>query len=303
LTDKERGYIADELQGNLDQILSLANSTDGAGGYLFSGFSTSTAPYSKTQAGAAYAGDQGQRYLQVDTSRQLPLSEPGTAIFGDIRTAPGQFNVLANSSNAGQVVATASINAPTAASLTGQNYDVRFDATATSVSVVNTTTGATVLPATPYSSPTTITFDGINVTLTNSPAAPGPGDHFTIQPGNQTIFETLTDAINALRTPIASLPAKKDLNVALTQANNNVDLSLSNVLTSRAKLGTSLKEIDALDDAGQAVGVMYKKSLSDLQDVDYAKAITELNQQQVTLQAAQQSFVKTSQLSLFNYIQ
>ncbi|MDO8701822.1 MAG: flagellin, partial [Undibacterium sp.] len=49
-------------------------------------------------------------------------------------------------------------------------------------------------------------------------------------------------------------------------------------------------------------GLSYKQQLSDLQDLDYAKAITELNQQQVTLQAAQQSFVKTSSLSLFNYI-
>ncbi|MBI1773596.1 MAG: flagellar hook-associated protein 3, partial [Burkholderiales bacterium] len=48
--------------------------------------------------------------------------------------------------------------------------------------------------------------------------------------------------------------------------------------------------------------VAFKQDLSALLDLDYAKAITELNQQQTTLQAAQQSFVKTSGLSLFDYI-
>jgi len=42
--------------------------------------------------------------------------------------------------------------------------------------------------------------------------------------------------------------------------------------------------------------------LSDIQDLDYVKALTSLSQQQTTLQAAQQSFVKTAGLSLFNYI-
>lgn len=302
LTDTERGYIASELQGNLDHLLGLANSTDGGGNYLFSGFSTTTAPYSQKAGGAAYNGDQGQRYLQVDTSRLLPLSEPGPSIFGNIRTSNGQFNTVANPSNLGQVVATAAINAPTAGSLTGNNYEVLFDATAANFTVTNKTTGAVVVPSTAYASPQTVTFDGINLTLTNSPAPPGAGDKFSIQPGNQDLFETLTDLINVLQTPVTTTAAKKDLTAGLSQANGNIDKALSNVLTSRAMLGTSLKEIEDLDNGGEATGVMFKQTLSELQDLDYAKAITELNQQQTTLQAAQQSFVKTSTLSLFNYI-
>ncbi len=301
-SDTERGFVAQQLQGNLDQLLGLANSTDGTGNYLFSGFSTTTAPYTKTAGGASYNGDQGQRFLQVDTSRQLPLSTPGTAIFENIRTSASQFNVQPNPSNVGQGVATASINVPTAAALTGNNYEVQFDNLGTSFTVTNKTTGAVALPLTPYASPQTVTFDGINLTITNTPLPPGPGDKFSVQPGNQNIFETVTDVINALNTPAGTAAAKKDLTAALTQGNNNVDASLNNVLTSRAQLGTSLQEIDSLDSEGSAKGVAYKQDLSSLLDLDYAKAITELNQQQTTLQAAQQSFVKTSQLSLFSYL-
>jgi flagellar hook-associated protein 3 FlgL len=42
--------------------------------------------------------------------------------------------------------------------------------------------------------------------------------------------------------------------------------------------------------------------LSDIEDLDYAKAITEINTQMLSLEAAQSSFAKISQLNLFNYI-
>ncbi len=302
LTDQERGYIANELQGSLDQLFGFANATDGTDAYLFSGFSSTIAPYTKTQGGAQYNGDQGPRFLQVDTSRQIPISDIGSAIFGNIRTSAGQFNVRPNPSNVGQTVATAAINVPTTANLTGNNYEVAFDGTGANFTITNKTTGVVVVPITAYTSPQTVTVDGMDITLTNTPGAPGPDDKFSIQPGNQNIFETLTDLINTLKSPAGNVPQKLELTANLSQANSNIDKSLSNVLLARTGLGTALKELENLNNAGESMGVIYKQELSALQDLDYAKAITELNQNQVVLQAAQQSFVKTSSLSLFNYI-
>lgn len=302
LTDQERGYIANELQGSLEQLFGFANATDGTDAYLFSGFSSTTAPYTKTQGGAQYNGDQGGRFLQVDTSRQIPISDIGPAIFGNIRTSNGQFNIRPNPSNVGQTVATAAINVPTTANLTGNNYEVAFDNTGLNFTVTNKTTGVVVVPSTAYTSPQTVTVDGMDITLTNTPGAPGPNDKFSIQPGNQNIFETITDLINTLKTPTGNVQRRLELTADLSQANFNIDKSLSNVLMARTGLGTSLKELENLNSAGESMGVIYKQELSALQDLDYAKAITELNQNQVVLQAAQQSFVKTSSLSLFNYI-
>jgi len=302
LTDQERGYIANELQGSLDQLFGFANATDGTDAYLFSGFSSTIAPYTKTQGGAQYNGDQGGRFLQVDTSRQIPISDIGSAIFGNIRTSSGQFNIRPNPSNVGQTVATAAINVPLTANLTGNNYEVAFDNTGANFTVTNKTTGVVVLPSTAYTSPQTVTVDGMDITLTNTPGAPGPGDKFSIQPGNQNIFETITDLINTLKTPTGNVQRRLELTADLSQANFNLEKSLSNVLLARTGLGTSLKELEYLNSAGESMGVIYKQELSALQDLDYAKAITELNQNQVVLQAAQQSFVKTSSLSLFNYL-
>ncbi|MDP1634649.1 MAG: flagellin, partial [Gallionellaceae bacterium] len=83
---------------------------------------------------------------------------------------------------------------------------------------------------------------------------------------------------------------------------NNLDNALDNVLNVRATLGLRLGEIDALQVAGENLGLQFKQTLSQLQDTDYNKAISDLTQQQATLQAAQQSFTKVSGLSLFNYM-
>jgi flagellar hook-associated protein 3 FlgL len=45
-----------------------------------------------------------------------------------------------------------------------------------------------------------------------------------------------------------------------------------------------------------------KSNLSNVEDLDYATAITKMNQQMLSLQAAQSSFSKMAELTLFNYL-
>jgi flagellar hook-associated protein 3 FlgL len=48
--------------------------------------------------------------------------------------------------------------------------------------------------------------------------------------------------------------------------------------------------------------LQFKTTRSDVEDLDYTEAVTRLNRDQIALQAAQSSFAKISQLSLFQYI-
>ena len=127
-------------------------------------------------------------------------------------------------------------------------------------------------------------------------AVNNPGDS-VFQGGGQDVFKTLTDLITQLATP-----GTAGLDTALASAKGNLDLALNNVLTVRASVGTRLQELDALDNAGTDRNLQYSQELSQLQDLDYTQALTKLTQQQTTLEAAQQSFVKIASLSLFNYL-
>lgn len=117
------------------------------------------------------------------------------------------------------------------------------------------------------------------------------------QGGGQDIFKTLKDLITLLNTP-----GTVGLAAGLATANDNLDLALDNVLTIRASTGARLQELDSLNNSGEDRHLQYSQILSDLQDLDYTQAITQLSQQQVTLEAAQRSFVSISKLSLFNFI-
>ncbi|MFI4941100.1 MAG: hypothetical protein ACHP7O_12265 [Burkholderiales bacterium] len=77
---------------------------------------------------------------------------------------------------------------------------------------------------------------------------------------------------------------------------------MNNVLTVQASVGARLNELTSLTTEGANQNLQYASALSTLQDVNYAQAISQLSQQQMTLTAAQQSFVKIANLSLFNYI-
>lgn len=78
----DRQAIAAEVKQNLQALVQLANSQDANGEHLFSGFKTSTIPFSDSGGGNfVYNGDQGQRSLQIGASRQVTVGDSGEAIF------------------------------------------------------------------------------------------------------------------------------------------------------------------------------------------------------------------------------
>ena len=73
--------------------------------------------------------------------------------------------------------------------------------------------------------------------------------------------------------------------------------------STRAGIGARLNSIDNQKAANGDFILASQTALSSLQDLDYTAATSTLSKQMLVLQAAQQTFVKTQNLSLFNYIQ
>jgi flagellar hook-associated protein 3 FlgL len=119
----------------------------------------------------------------------------------------------------------------------------------------------------------------------------------------QSLFTTVTNLITALRSTTANTPAgKAAYTSALADASNNLGASLDKVLGVRSSVGSNLKELDYLDTTGSDADIQYSDTLSQLQDLDMVKAISQFSQQQSALEAAQKSFKSVSSLSLFNFI-
>jgi flagellar hook-associated protein 3 FlgL len=302
-SDSDRAALATELEGRMADLLGAANTTDGTGTYLFSGYKTTTQPFTQTPTGATYQGDQGQRTLQVGSARKMAISESGSAIFEANVTGNGTFVTQATNGNKGSgIIAPGAVTDVT--QVTGHDYSIAFAVSgtpaATTYTVTDNTTGSAVLSAQPYTAGAAIAFDGISFDIKGAPA---DGDSFGVQPSQkQSVFTTITNLIQTLRTGASGDAGKAALTNNLNTASLNMKNALDNVLTVQASVGARLKEVDSLDSTGDDLNVQYQTTLSGLQDLDMVKAISLYTQQQQTLQAAQVSFKTMSGLSLFNYI-
>ncbi|MBI3771292.1 MAG: flagellar hook-associated protein FlgL [Gammaproteobacteria bacterium] len=194
-----RQSIAAEVTQNLEALLGLANTKDGTGKFLFSGYKVQTQPFLDTGAGVyVYQGDQGQRVVQISPLRQIASGDSG--------------------------------------------YDV----------------------------------------FTNLPAAAG---------GTQDMFKILYDLATSLN---ANNPSGNSL--------TDIDTAMNSILRVRGNIGARLSAIDSQKQINEQFQTQMTGALSDIQDLDYASAVSHMNLQMIGMQAAQQTFQKVQGLNLFDYL-
>lgn len=122
------------------------------------------------------------------------------------------------------------------------------------------------------------------------------------QANGNDLFANLKDMIGLLNTPITDATSQQTYSDGLANTITKVQGVLDQVLNVRADLGSKLNELDTLDVTGSDMDLQYKASISKLQDLDYTEALSDLSKRSTILEAAQKSYVQTSQLSLFQFI-
>lgn len=288
--NEELKAIAVDVRGRFEQMLGIANSSDATGLFRFAGFQGATEPFVNNGGVVTYQGDAGTRQLQVESSRFMDVSFSGKVLFESVPGGNGAFMVNANSANTGSGVIS---NGSVVGSFDGQNYNLVFDSPNS-----YTVNGG---PSTPFTAGTAINLGGASFTITGAPAT---GDQFTVGPSqNESIFTTLNNFISALEAGNSGTPANKaQFQNDMLRIGASLDQGLQHVLNNRAVVGAQLSELDALTSMGQDMDVQFQSQISDLVDLDYASAISELSKKTLQLQAAQQSFMKVTGLSLFNLL-
>ena len=205
LSPDNRKALGVELQGLRDQMLSLANTRDSSGNFLFGGSKVTQAPFISVAGGSPqYAGDQTRMSVMVGENRTMPINRTGTDAFVPVnRTLPD-----------------------------GTTQGVGF-------------------------------------------------------------FNVMDDLIKGVNT--SDRPKMQG-------GLGELDTLLGGLSMARANIGSGLKGIDQQTSVIEDTVLNLKTTLSSVEDLDYASAITKMNQQMLSLEAAQSSFAKISQLNLFNYI-
>ncbi|CAM4095817.1 flagellar hook-associated protein FlgL [Bordetella bronchialis] len=310
LADQDRNSLATVLEQSRDALFALANSTDGNGEYLFSGTAGNAAAYVKnpTTGEITYNGNAGQRLVQVEQSRQMSVSDIGSDIFN--RASPGTVSYVAAASpfNTG----TATFSAPTvdaASSGPSLNYVVSFAKDPTTNQMMYTITtsdpstglGTTSTPVAYEPGEAIDTGHGVTMVVDGEPQE---GDTFTIktaQTADVDMFATFDSLITALKAPSQGDPAAQaQLVNLLATANKTLSINLDNVSTIQASVGARQNELDALDTTGTQRALTDNKTLTDLTQINYYSAISEMSMRQLSLQASMSAFSAVKGTSLFS---
>lgn len=299
LSDNDRKSIATELAQRLDELQDIANRQDGGGEYLFSGFSTKTQPFAGGEGTPiSYVADQGGRQLQISTTQRIVDSHNGFEVFVNIPEGNGTFVTEVNLSNTGSgAIGIGSV--VDRASWVPDDYTISFTSP-TTYQVTDGATPANVVTSGTYTAGTPIQFNGVSIAITGAPAT---GDTFQVNRSRtESIFDTIGDVLSVLRQPAGNATANAKLASTVQGSLQQLDQASDHFLGVRAQIGVRLATLESADTSREAMDIDLASSLSELRDLDYAQALTKMNQQLVGLQAAQLSYTKISSLSLFNYL-
>ncbi len=191
--------MAAEIRQLAAEVMGSANRKDASSKFMFAGFQVLMVPFSETSPGVfSYAGDAGQRQIQVGPARQIADGDSGQSVFMDIPDGSGGF---------------------------------------------------------------------------------------------ESIFATLETLASDLE---ANTPNSSSL--------DQLDRAMDQFLGFRATSGARLNALESQDTINEALLVQLELTRSSIEDLDFAEAASRLSRDSISLQAAQQAFVKVQNLSLFNFI-
>ncbi len=306
MSSEDLQTLADQVRSSFDQLLDVANTQNENGDYIFSGYQTGLQPFSQlTDGSVSYGGDTGVNQLQVAKNIKIPTNQTGDAAFLKIDNAIGDFIATYPSSplpvnTSGVAVESANVvdRGVYNTSAIPHDYTFSFDATTNDLTVTDSG-GGIVFPAAPYTAGQTISFDGIDVTLSGNPL---PGDNFVISEQEEvSVFETINSAIAWMEQGVLATDREQhqvDYNTILNQVNS----AMTHITSRRADSGVRLQVLESQKNRHLDTELAVSSNKGKIEDLDFAKAISEFEQAKMALQASQQAFSKVQGLTLFNYI-
>lgn len=306
LTAQDRSFMAEELDARLGEMRSLLNSRGADGNYLFSGFQGDREPFVDIGGQLSFVGDQGQRRVQIDHSSTVALGVSGFRLFEDVGSADIVPWVQTSDTNRGEVDLTAKvINQEKLTDFSPDNLVVEFfndDASGDLLfSVTRAGDGRVVEGLERQSFSANLNLESVGLDLRFS-GQPSPGDSFLVDSSpSQGLLGTAQEIASKLADPSSATNNNNDqLRGLIDSTLIELDNSLNTMLGVQAELGAEQNRIESTAELHRTVELQGKQALSSLRDVDFAQAVSDLSYQAFLLEAAQQSFIRVNNLSLFN---
>ena len=320
----DREAIAIEFDEMKKELMTLANTQDSTGTFIYGGFKTKTSPFKMNSDGLVeYKGDRGVLNLQVTESRLVETSIDGSTVFQDIVTSEGiSTDLFAALDNISRSIRTAAGGVEEAKatgiakiSLTNGNpgtysftiksgeksADFSLDITGDDLSDVATAINSANLDI-------TATLEDSNKTLKLVNSLGKDIDFGSLQINGidkaqvvPTSFFSF-QAVDAADNNLSNEQTIYDKDQTIASRLDELVTIQSHVSNQRAKVGARMNSSERIRDILDERKILISQDVSELQDADLATLVTSLQSQLTSQEASQKAFINITKLNLFDLI-
>jgi flagellar hook-associated protein 3 FlgL len=312
-TAAERQSQAIKLKEIRNQLLTVANRSDGGGGFVFGGQGASNPPFVDAPGGVQFVGQGGE--AQASSSETLSLTVDGSAVFLSAKTGNGVFetgpgtNALTGGSNTGTAWITpgnvnnpSQVPYPAAGGATPSVYSIQFGVSGgnTTYSVLEDGIAMPSATGLAYKGSQSISVPGRGMSV-NIAGSPADGDTFTLQQSNNnlSLFNSLDKAIAGLNNgTLNNGQVQQIVNSGISQ----MDSISGNLQQARSSMGETLNRMDGIESRISSLKLIAQTDRSAAEDLDMVKAISDFQNKQTGYDAALKSYAMVQKLTLFQYI-
>jgi flagellar hook-associated protein 3 FlgL len=309
--------LAAEVDSRIDELFNVVNTRNSNGDYVFSGFKSDSPAFTGDSInGFRFAGDEGQMQIKIDNNTSIDVSDSGKSLFVDVPS--GSNNVITstdpnNRSNppvsisVGQVVDQAAYDEFYPEDIIIQfNEDADVAPAGKNFTVTERSTGKVIEANHRYSAGEELNYNGVSLRISGNPASADTGAGLN---GDQ-LFVNSTDTQDVLTTLMRfrdAMNAHDGSQASIDRIESVVSSSITNISNAQDSISATVTKIGARNNTLESTKELHldtelvsREILSDIGDLDYADAATRLSQQTLILQAAQASFLRVSELTLFS---
>ncbi|OLQ91898.1 flagellar hook-associated protein 3 [Vibrio panuliri] len=294
LSPEDRQAKRREIEELFSNLLTLANTQDESGNYVFSGTKAKVQPFFSDKAGnISYSGDDYQRKMRISNSQEMPINFPGNKLFMEVANPFGDYKPSYQLQEGSELLLERATNSD---SEDKAEYKLTF------VDMPNEKYGyqlernGSVVKADEFNPADGIQYGDLSIQVKGQITK---GDVIDLKPQkNVSLFETFKEARDLSDGSVSDASNTAELQRVVQEFH----AGFIQMNKARSDVGARLSTLDIQEQQHQDFKMTLAKSKSNFEDLDYAAAVIEFNENSRALQASQQAFGKTKDLTLFNYI-
>ncbi|MDC0611929.1 flagellar hook-associated protein FlgL [Vibrio sp.] len=294
LSDDDRLARQRELEEMSDNLLNLANVQDESGNYIFAGTKPRTQPFFRDKDGTVtYSGDDYQRKMRISNSLEMPFNNPGSSVFMNIDNPFGNYEPDYTLTEGSELLLEKATNTDPD---DDSSYKVTFVDMGDNSFGYQLEQDGSVVQTGEFDPKTGIKYEGLNIHFKGQISK---GDSIELTRRDTfNVFDSFRGAIEAAKGSVSDASNTGKLH----QYTAELNAAFTHLGKVRTDLGAKLSTLDIQEEQHQDFKISLAKSKSNFEDLDYAEAVIDFNENTRALQASQQAFGKTKDLTLFNYI-